>query len=209
MIIILLVGCTTNNGEPDVNQEAEKTQLQLIAELEEDNLNLSNEVDNYEKIVDGYTQTIQDLNGTITTYREEVATYKRGVEAQTIKDNIFPALANLSLEFVRAQTSGDLDKLQALVSDDITFYWVDEDIYCRYFYEEKVIELPVYIKDSAKYYQDMVIQGYGYIEEDDIYLINIAEFMTSDSPSLGGIFLNLSFEKIDGSWKVIMIEFDI
>lgn len=207
IIIVLLIGCTSTNEEPTTDKVILEY-TEIIADLEATNYELTSYNTDCNKEIDNYIQKIEVLESSLIDCEEEILAYKNKEELQIIRDNNYPILANLSLDFVRAHTSGDIDKLQELVSEEIEFYFDNEDIYCRYKNSEEPTEFPVYIMENEPYYRDMVIHGYGYIEE-NMYLIHIKEFATLDSPYGNGAFLNLSFMKIDGYWKVVKIEFDI
>lgn len=207
-LLIMTSGCTSSET-PEDNDDKNIIDNEAIVKLQTENQTLSDELSDLKIMNQEYLMTIDSLNQEIADYEERIKDYILDIEQNDLEDAYFDTLANMSLEFVRAYTSGDIDKLQELTDDTIEYYYNDKDIYCRYTYEGVDIEHPVYIDDRAMYYKDMVIQGYGYLEEEDSYIVHIAVFQTEDSPYFGGTFLNLYFKISDGYWKVSMLEFDI
>ncbi|BES65134.1 hypothetical protein SANA_15730 [Gottschalkiaceae bacterium SANA] len=64
-------------------------------------------------------------------------------------------------------------------------------------------------KDDSRSYKDMVIQGFGQLENSR-YVIHIREFYTENAQETSPpTFLNLHFQQVDGQWKVVYFEFDV
>lgn len=145
-----------------------------------------------------------EYNKQIQFLEEKIDYLEKRIEAFEEANDKFPILSNLSLEFVRAHTTGDIDKLKLLVSDDITLLEKDNKIYkvC-----DGEITYTLYDESTQTNYLDMVVQGYGYDQQNDTYLIHIAEFYEGDL--VGGFFLNLTYKRFNDGWKVVDFEFDI
>ncbi len=145
-----------------------------------------------------------EYNKQIQLLEEKIDFLEKKVENYEEADNKFSILSNLSLEFVRAHTTGDIDKLKSLISDDITLLEKDNEIY-RVCGED--ITYTLYDESRQTKYLDMVVQGYAYDQQNETYHINISEFYEGNFA--GGYFLNLTYKKFNDGWKVINFELDI
>ncbi len=123
--------------------------------------------------------------------------------------DLFPLLSNLSLNFVRAHTTGDAESVLSLVGDPIRIQNEDGILLGSWEENGQEIEWELWREDDSKSYQDMVIQGFGLLENGR-YVIHIREFYTDfgveTSPPT---FLNLHFQKVEEQWKVVYFEFDV
>lgn len=123
--------------------------------------------------------------------------------------DLFPLLSNLSLNFVRAHTTGDAESLRSLVGDPIRIQNEDGILLGTWEENGQEIEWELWREDDSKSYQDMVIQGFGLLGENR-FVIHIREFYTEfgveTSPPT---FLNLHFQKVEEQWKIVYFEFDV
>ncbi|MCT4544465.1 MAG: hypothetical protein N4A63_13040 [Vallitalea sp.] len=125
------------------------------------------------------------------------------------KEN-FRFLSEMSLEFSRARTSGDINKLKSLVSNNIEILEKDNEIFAKWKIDEQEIEYPLYTKIRMKTYKDMQINGYDYNEKEDKFDIYVQEYFTNSAKEIVGIgFINLHFERINNEWKISRFEYDI
>jgi hypothetical protein len=122
---------------------------------------------------------------------------------------LFPLLSNLSLNFVRAHTRGDVESVRSLVGDPILIQDKNGIILASWVENGMDIEWVLWREDDSKSYDDMVIQGFGLLG-DGRYVIHIREFYTEFGiESSPPTFLNLHFQKVEEQWKIIYFEFDV
>ena len=153
-------------------------------------------------------QQLKERIKVLESQLKEKNTYIKKIKKQ---EQLFPILSNKALTFVRGQTQGDIEKLKEVISDNISIVVEEDIIYGIYEDYGEEIKYPLYDKSrKTKYrYKDMVIQGYGYLE-DDTYGIHIQKFFVNENDkSISPTFLDLYFTEIDGKWKVDKFEFDI
>jgi len=127
------------------------------------------------------------------------------------KENLFSTFANMSIEFVRGQTQGDVQKLKEVVADNVLIIEDNDYIYGVYEYNGDEIEYMLYNDSSDIIYKDMIIQGYGYLKESEAYVIHIREFFEYQNGELVSppTFLHLYFKNLEGDWKITSFEFDV
>ena len=124
------------------------------------------------------------------------------------KKDLLPVI-NLSKRFVEAHVGGDKQILEELLSDKFILKERDGNIFTMYNFEGENIEVRLYSKNSKYKYKDTLIQGYTI--KNDIIIIHIREFYVDENNNPLGppTFLNLGFKNINGTWKVVSLEFDI
>lgn len=123
---------------------------------------------------------------------------------------VFPILSNLALDFVRGRTQGNLELLESVVSDDIIITEEEGSLFGEYMFSEDLIQYPLFIQERQSLYQDMVIQGVGYDERNEVYMLHIREFYNeaSGEPGSPPVFLNLYFKATDEGFRITQFEFD-
>lgn len=158
-----------------------------------------------------YKNTIDELNLKIKELESNLKQADELIKHYEMKEDIFPYISNLGLQFVRAHTQGNLEEMKSLLSDDVRLVKKKEGIYGIYQYEEHEIEYCLYSSDKDNMFIDMVIQGYGYVEEKDVFVLHIREFYeNSDGELLSPpTFLNLYFKQTEKGWKINSFEFDV
>ncbi len=168
---------------------------EAASKLEADKTVSSESLSNQENEMEKLSQSITELEKQLDATRKE-------------KD-IFPGISNLSREFVRAHTSGDKEKLQELLSEDIILIDRDNELYAKHGEDE--YEWLLFSHERKVLLDDWVIQGYQYDSESDTFHINIREFYVdaNGEPESPPTFLGLSFKMFDNEWKIIGIGFDV
>lgn len=166
-----------------------------VSQLEEDKVALSQTLSDQENKIEKLTQSITEL--------------KKQTDATKEEKDLFPWISNLSRDFVRAHTSGDKEKLQELLSEDIILVERDNELYVKHGEDE--YEWLLFSNEGKSQLDDWVIQGYQYDSESDTFHINIREFYVdlsgeSESPPT---FLGLSFEMFDNEWRIVGVGFDV
>lgn len=151
---------------------------------------------------------LKERNRILEADLEEKNNYIRSMEA---KEDLFPIFANLSIEFVRGQTQGDIQKLREVVADDVLIVEDNNQIYGIFENNGTEVEFMLYNSDRESIYKDMIIQGYGYYEESGEYSIHIREFfeLENGEPVTPPTFLNLYFKNFEGNWKITSFYFDV
>ncbi|WP_160032474.1 nuclear transport factor 2 family protein, partial [Paenibacillus sp. An7] len=125
----------------------------------------------------------------------------------TEKEN-YAFISNISMEFVQAHTTGDMDRLRQLLSDDIVLEEKDNKLYAK---DANGDEWLLFNYEKKIHLDDWVIQGYEYDPKSNTFQIFIREFYTDlkGEPEIPPTFLHLSFIKFNEEWKIASIEFDV
>lgn len=176
--VSLITACT--NSEEAVSQLKEEKEI-LTSSLNEN-------------------KAVQEkLSQRVTELEQQVENYQKEVE-------MFPNFSDLSRQFVRAHTSGDIETLQTLLSDELVL---------------EQIEHTLYIEDDTNYkwqvftvgdkLDDWVIQGFQYNTDNNTYMVHIREFLKNaeGEPVSPPTFLNLTFKFVNEEWKVSGLSFDV
>jgi len=139
---------------------------------------------------------------------EEKNNYIRRIEE---KEELFNVFANISLEFVRGQTQGDVQKLREVVADNVLIKEDNDNIYGVFKNNGTEIEYMLHYGNRVSIYKDMIIQGYGYDEEREEYIIHIREFFEFENGEsvTPPTFLDLHFKSFEGNWKITGFHFDV
>ena len=145
--------------------------------------------------IEKLTQTIEEQNLTINDSRME-------------KEH-FPFISTLSREFVQAHTTGDKEKLQQLLSEDISLIEKDDKLYATSI-NDNGFEWHLYNEGNSRFV-DWVIQGYEYDRNTDTYHIFIREFYIDENgePESPPTFLGLTITKYNNEWKISSLAFDV
>jgi len=117
--------------------------------------------------------------------------------------DLFPLISNLSREFVYAHTTGDKKSIQPLLHENISLEKRNNGIYAIV---DGEIEWLLFSEGRHERYVDWVLQGFGYDESEQTYIVHIREFYKDEAPPT---FLNLTFKKINDKWKIINLSFDV
>lgn len=162
-------------------------------------------------ISDSKNNEIQELKKRIKSLESELKEKEDYIERFKQQQDLFPLLSNIALEFVRGHTQGDIEMLKKVASDNISIVEKDNEIYGKYEVHGNEIEWLLYNNDVKNRYQDMVIQGYGYYQENNTYVIHIREFYVDEynEPVSPPTFLNLYFSELEEGWKVVEFDFDV
>lgn len=158
-----------------------------------------------------HDKKIEELNNKIETLEDDLEEANQRIEDYKKEDENFPFISNLALDFVRAHTQGNKEKMRELLSEEIELVEKDKRIYAVMQVNDQEVEWMLYEKDSPARYQDMVVQGYAYLREEDAFIIHIREFYEGKEGEVISppTFLNLTFKKVDDQWKIINLEFDV
>lgn len=179
-----------------VNQEEAK-RIALEAQLSE----LQEKVNQLQDSLEEGQREIESLQVENKQVRERLV-------QNDLQMDLFPLLSNLSLEFVRAHTSGDVERLRSLVGAPIRIQMKKGVLVGSWEESGQEIEWELW-KEDSKNYQDMVIQGFGSLDNDR-YVIHIREFYTEFGEETSPpTFLNLHFQEVGSQWKIVYFEFDV
>lgn len=189
---LLLSGCSNSSNSED----------KQVLVLESQVMELQEKVSLLEKSLDASQREI----GSLKVENKRIQTCLTQNELQM---ELFPLLSNLSLNFVRAHTRGDVESVRSLVGDPILIQDKNGIILASWVENGMDIEWVLWREDDSKSYDDMVIQGFGLLG-DGRYVIHIREFYTEFGiESSPPTFLNLHFQKVEEQWKIIYFEFDV
>ncbi len=189
---ILLGGCFGTSNQKDPQRVALESQvIEMQAELNQ------------------LEETLDECQGEIASMQVENKQVQERLAQNELAIELFPVLSNLSLDFVRAHTTGDMKRLLSLVGEPIQIRKEGGFLLGTWEEDGQEIEWELWRDADSKVYQDMVIQGFG-ILENGRYVIHIREFYTEfgveTSPPT---FLNLHFQEVGNQWKIVYFEFDV
>jgi len=170
---------------------------------------------NYRKIA-ANALTINELRYRITELENENSDLRKELEAQAEaherEHELFQSMAFLSKEFVDACVSGNKEVLTKLLSDEFTLKDNEREIMAVYKYENENISERLYSRDSEYIYKDMLIQGYNYDVENDIFYIFLREFYVDKHGKPADIlpsYKHLGFKRLNDEWKIVILEHDV
>lgn len=169
--------------------------------------------------------TIEDLNSKLDAAKEKEALLKSQIEQlrknsgesqkkaeiYKVEHEYFPFITNMALKFVRAQTKGDVSVIEEIIAGKLNLIEDNGNIKIYKTINGNRQEWMIYEKNSKLIYKDMVIQGYEYDAEQDIFKLYIRQFYINNDDSVNEppVFLNLSFAKQEDVFKIIDLEFDV
>lgn len=182
--ISLITACT----------KTENSLKEKVSQLEEQKTNLTLSLNEKENQIEKINQNITELEKQMETNKKE-------------KD-LFPLISNLSMEFVRAHTTGDKEKLQELLSKDIILQERDNKLYSiNNAYDEWVL----FSYEVNTHLDNWVIQGFHFNSESNTYNVHIREYIKdlNGNPVSPPTFLYLTFKMFNNEWKVIGLGFDV
>lgn len=149
-----------------------------------------------------------DINETASAeLNQQVEDLKGQVEVLTKEHDAFPTISNLTKDFVQAQVTGDKERLNQLITDDVVI-------------EEKGTELYVstdggpgfllFSEELKEQFGGWEIRSAGYSKERGSFDVFLSEFhATPDDEESPISFVNLYFKEVDNQWKIAGVEFDI
>ncbi|MFD2445146.1 lipoprotein [Bacillus sp. CGMCC 1.16607] len=153
-----------------------------------------------EKTSTGEDTAIKELHTKIEKLEKEVEQYKKLEQVHQLEQDSFPFLSNLTLDFTRAQISGDQEKLKSLIAENLSVVKKEDGLY--------MVNQSTGDEWGLVYngFQDMVIQGYGYDEAKETMSVHTRQFFKeAELPT----FLTLIFKKINDEWKITDLSFDV
>jgi|GEM_PF-2946207 len=179
-------------------------------DTQEDRINqLEHEVSELQEKYAHAIKTVEEQKYEIEALETELTKRKSDGNEENCFDDFYPLLSNLSHQFTRAHTNGDLESLRKLVSERINIDLVDGVMKATWLEDDQEIEWILWDQSSDLIYRDMVIQGYGSLD-DGTKLIHIREFYESDRMEVTPpTFLNLHFQIEEKEWKIVYFEFDV
>ncbi|WP_066502978.1 hypothetical protein [Abyssisolibacter fermentans] len=179
----------------------------------------------YKEEIRNKQATIEDLNSKLDAVKEKEALLKSQIEQlrknsgesqkkaeiYKVEHEYFPFITNMALKFVRAQTKGDVSVIEEIIAGKLNLIEDNGDIKIYKTINGNRQEWMIYEKNSKLIYKDMVIQGYEYDAEQDIFKLYIRQFYINNDDSVNEppVFLNLSFAKQEDVFKIIDLEFDV
>lgn len=142
----------------------------------------------------------EKLSQRVTELEQQVQHYQKEAE-------MFSVFSDLSRQFVQAHTSGDIDTLQTLLSDELV---LEQNGHTLYIEDDTPYKWQVFTADGDKL-DDWAIQGFQYNKDNNTYMVHIREFyMNADEePVSPPTFLNLTFKLVKDEWKVSGLGFDV
>ncbi|WP_316572948.1 hypothetical protein, partial [Neobacillus sp. YIM B06451] len=135
--ITIITGCKNSEG--------------VVSQLKEEKEKLTLSLSESEKTRDELNKRIADLEKQLETNKKE--------------KELFSTISNLSKDFVKAHTSGDKEKIQSLVSDDLFIEEKENKLYINNNANDQWLLYPF----SGKQLDDWVIQGFQYNSDSDTY----------------------------------------
>lgn len=177
--VMFLAACTQTSGNE--------------VEMKEENLRLTNELNEKEKELKNLRESAEGLNHQIAQFEEE-------------KEK-FVIISNLSRDFVSAHKTGDQETLRKLLSKDLALKERDEKLYV----EASGVEWVLFDYADKGSLDDWVLQGFDFNSETNKYSVFIREYYTDENskPVSPPTFLNLVFEYQDDQWIIIDLGFDV
>ena len=164
----------------------------------------------------GNEEEITELRELVKEKEEKIEELTETIEEQTriindsnMEKENFPFISQISREFVQAHTTGDKEKLQQLLSEDITLLEKDNSFYATSV-NDNDFEWLLYNEGNSRFV-DWVIQGYEYDRKTDTYHIFIREFYVDEigEPESPPTFLGLTITKYNNEWKISSLAFDV
>lgn len=156
-------------------------------------------------------QTMEELQQKIDRLEQEKQRLQTEVERFQAEKQSFAEISNLAYQFVEAHTSGDREAMRKMLGNRLTLTEREDGLYISYPYEGEEVEWRVYQENSPYVYENMLIQGFEYVPEEEIYRVHIREFYADrqKAPVSPPTFLNLTFQRQDHKWKIVSLTFDV
>lgn len=164
--------------------------------LEEQNLILSEQLNEKEQKIEELTRHIEQLNIQVDDFNMEKEHYA--------------FVSNNAREFVKAHTTGDKEKIQKLLSDEVVLVEKDNKLFARVDSSGEY-EWQLFNKDAKGQFVDWIIQGQEYDGESKTFNIAIREFYldSNGEPESPPTFLYLTFKLYNNEWKINSLAFDV
>ncbi|ESU31965.1 hypothetical protein G3A_13750 [Bacillus sp. 17376] len=169
------------------------TDTEIVNQLESEKETLTMDLAENKAEIDRLNEKISEMEGQLETNQKE--------------NDLFSQMSYLSMEFVKAHTTGDKETLQALLSEELIMEERDNNLFVK---NNDNVEWLLYSADNHQL-DDWVIQGFQYNPENDTYTVHIREFFSdaNGEPVSPPTFLNLKFKLYNDQWKVDGLEFDV
>jgi len=202
----LLIGCIEEQNI-GLNRDDNLTNVEALEE-KIDALEKKIEEQNLENI--DLTNSLDKERNGVSILKKETEKLKKENESLRYEKENFRNLSSLTLDFARARTTGDFDKLKSLVSNNIVVFYKDDEIWARYKDDESEAEYPLYFSRREKLYHDMHIIYYEYDTNKENFVIQTEEYFVNGEGIASGIgFVYLYFIKANDKWKIDRFEYDI
>lgn len=159
------------------------------------------------------TEKIDQLNHEVENLKKEIKEKDKIIEAYQFEQDQFAAISRVSLKFMRGCINGDVEQLKSLFTSNMKIEEKENKIVASYFSGDQNIEYTLYDPTSDRTYQDMVINGFKYVPEEETYIVILQTFYDTlkkdeeEHFSMG--FIHLLCKKKDCCWKINEIAFDI
>lgn len=191
ILVILFTGCTNEQFTID---EQNAYILELELKLEEN----KSVIDDLEEINEKLNEEKKVLNELISSNDDNHDTANK----------VFREISNLTLEFARARTDGDMDRLKELLSSDFTLYKENDEIWSKS--ESTGYTNLLHFSRRKETYHDMCLAYYKYDENIGGYIVYTDEYFVDNDRNIEGVaFVYLTIIKEDDKWKILTCEFDI
>jgi len=199
ILVILLSGCTNVDNEV---QSSEIDNLQTrIEELESTISEKDLKIKKIEQDNLKYVEENKEIKG-------KLASANNDIDKRSFEDENYRNISYLTLEFARARTSGDIEKLKSLVSRNVRIYEENNEIWSE-FVNTKYCNL-LHFPRREKYYHDMHIIYFEYDKENETFKVHTEEYFVNDDGEISGIaFVYMTYIKEDNEWKIDDFDFDI
>ncbi|WP_160036876.1 LptM family lipoprotein [Paenibacillus sp. An7] len=165
------------------------------SQLTEEKLKFTEEINEKEENIEQLKQKISQLNVQINDLNKE-------------REDII-SISNISMDFIKAQTTGDYSTLQGLLPEKFSLIEKDNELLLI---DENDIDNSIF--DKEKTLIGLEYRGYHYDSKDNTYILFIAEYYeyNEDVDVEFKEFLqvvNLEFIDNGGRWQIESFDFDI
>ena len=159
------------------------------------------------KVTEELTLKLKESEEKIAVLTKELQQMKDKIKEHDEAMDNFVFISNLTREFIQAHTTGDKEKLAEMLSDELFLVESDDGL----FVNVDGYEWLLFSNDSKSKYVDWVIQGYSFDREQMTMAVHTREFFetVNGEPEAPPTFLSLTFKKINDSWKITSLAFDV
>lgn len=168
-------------------------------------------VDDLRSELEMKNKTITELEQKLNSLEEEKRELQKERDRHTLEKDFFAEISNQAYQFVQAHISGNREEIQKFLGNGLTLTEKDRDLYVTFPVSGDEVEVRVYQEDSPYVFKGMIIQGYNYDPNEEVYRVHIREFYEHTDPQHVFLptFVNLSFQRMENDWKIVQIEFDV
>lgn len=155
------------------------------------------------------TERLAEENNTLTskihTLEKQVDNLKEQQKHLEKEKELFTTFSYLAFDFMKALQTGDLILLESVISNDIHVEATKD----RWFYitnEQNHENNKILLYDASNQIKFWRIDFYGQVPDYEKYGMSIRIFTEENIKSGMPEVINLSFEEIDGEWKIVYMD---